>query len=145
VADQFNMREDKPEDVQVLFKAATRRRENRKRYQLLSEMLEGKTVSVMNNPQLFEALNRENMEFEEILKLHPEQVKDALDLVKRDRDMARTGGRWWNPASKARWGAKGHVPYCCYIARPATYWQNKKLTNHFFNTFTKFRVSESRI
>ena len=139
--DKFNMREDKPEDVRSLLDAAMRRKADKARYELLANLISGKTISVVNNPELYEALNREKMEFEDILKLHPEQAQETMEYVKeRKIDQA---GTWYSKDSDAWWGEKGAIPPCCYYARPGSYWQNKKLTNHFFNTFTKFRIAES--
>ena len=143
MTDRFNMREEKPEDVRSLLKTAKQRREERMKYHLLSELLDGKTINVIKNPQLFEALNKERLDFEQILKLHPEEVKETIEYVKERKEEQQ--GRWYNPNSKAWWGEKGAIPPCCYYARPASYWKDKKLTNHFFNTFTKFRIAEGKL
>lgn len=137
------MREEKPEDVRSLLKTAKERKAQRMKYRLLSELLAGKTINVTKNPQLFEALNRERMDFEQILKLHPEQTQETIEYVKQRKE--EQGGRWFNPDSQAWWGEKGAIPPCCYYARPKSYWDDKKLTNNFFNQFTKFRIAESKL
>jgi len=143
MADKFNMRQEKPEDVRSLLKTAKQRREERVKYHLLSELLDGKEINLTKNQALFEAINREKMEFEDILKLHPEEVKQTIEYVKLKKE--EQGGRWYNPDSQAWWGEKGAIPPCCYYARPASYWKDKKLMNNFFNTFTKFRIAEGKL
>lgn len=142
----FNMRDEKPEDVKALFKQAQKRKEDKVRWHLLQDLINGKTINLTKDNKLFEAVNRERMAFEELLNLHPDEVKETIEYVKQRREeQKKVGGRWWNPDSKAFWGEKGAVPPCCYYARPNWYWKDKKLTNSFFNTFTKFRVSEGRL
>jgi hypothetical protein len=84
------------------------------------------------------------MEFEEILKLHPDQAEEAVLATKEDRSSIEEN-IYWNRESPAKWARLGHIPPCIYYSRPAEYWANKKLLKLFFNTFTKFRVSTSRI
>ncbi len=143
MTDQFNMREEKPEDVRSLLKTAKQRRAERVKWHLLGELVDGKTIDVTKNTELFESLNRERMEFEDILKLHPDQTKEAVEYVKQRK--LEQNGRWYNPDSQAWWGEKGAIPPCVYYARPSTYWNNKKLMNSFLNQFPKFRISESRL
>jgi acetoin utilization deacetylase AcuC-like enzyme len=131
---------DSEAEVKSLFKAAEKRKEDALKYRLLAELLQGKVIDVTKSQQLFEALNRERMEFEEILKLHPEEVADQIEYVKQRK--IEQEGKWWNPQSKAKWGDKGVIPPCCYYARPKEYWKNKQLVDNFFNTFSKFRISE---
>ncbi len=134
---------DSATEVKSLFRAAKKRKEDTIKYHLLSELLEGKSIDLTKNVQLYEAVNREKMEFEEILKLHPEEVQETIEYVKQRKE--EQNGMWWNPDSQARWGEKGAIPPCCYYARPSIYWKNKKLTNSFFNTFPKFRISEGKL
>ena len=143
MTDKFNMREEKPGDVRDLLKTAKQRRADRVKWHLLGELLAGKTISVTNNTELFEALNRERMDFEQILKLHPDQTKEAVEYVKQRK--LEQGGRWYNTDSQAWWGEKGAIPPCVYYARPSTYWKNKKLMNSFLNQFPKFRIAEGRL
>lgn len=139
----FDIRHDSNNDVKNLFQAAKRRKEQRTKYHLLSKLLDGETIDITKNNDLYEALNKEKMEFEEILRLHPEQVQECIEYVKERK--LQQGGRWYNPESEAWWGEKGVVPPCCYFARPVEYWNNKKLMNNFLNTFTKFRIAESKL
>ena len=143
MSDQFNLKHDKPEEVRSLFTAAKKRREQKMKYHLLSEMLNGKTADITKSTELFEALNREKMEFEELLKLHPEEVKENIEYVKERR--VEQGGRWWNPNSAAKWGEKGVIPPCCYYARPREYWKDKALVDCFLNQFPVFRISDKRL
>ena len=143
MTDQFNMKVDKPDDVRSLLLEAKRRKDNKIRYHLLGEMLSGKVVNVTKDTGLFEALNRERMDFEQLLKLHPEQAKETVEYVKQRKE--EQDGMWYSTTSKAKWGEKGAIPPCCFHARPRSYWENKKLTNNFFNQFTKFRIAESRL
>ena len=136
----FNMREEKPEDVRNLLQTAKQRRQDRVKYDLIAKMINGETVDITKDMRLFEALNRERLDFEQILKLHPEQGAEVVKYVKERKE--QQGGRWYNKDSDAWWGEKGAIPPCCYYARPASYWQNKKLTNNFFNQFPKFRIAE---
>ena len=140
MTDQFNLKHDGPEEVRSLFQSAKKRREDMIKYKLFGELLAGKTVNVTQSPQLYEALNRERMEFEQLLKLHPEQVNDLIEYVKERK--LEQDGVWYNLKSKANWGEKGVIPPCCYHARPAAYWKDKRLVHNFLNTFTKFRISE---
>jgi len=143
MTDQFNMREDKPEDIRILFKQAQKRRENAVRWHLLGDLLNGKTIDLTKSNQLFEAVNRERMEFEQILNLHPEEVGECIEYVKmRCEEQKNIGGKWWNPYSKARHGEEGAMPPCIRYARPNWYWYDKKLRHNFFNSFPKFRISE---
>ena len=146
MTDQFNMREEKVEDVKALFRAANKRRENKVRYHLLAKLLKGDTINLTKDDKLYTAVNKEKMEFEQILNLNSQEVKNTIEYVKNRREeQKKVGGRWYNPNSKAFWGEKGAVPPCCYYARPAWYWQDKKLTNSFFNTFPVFRIGDKRL
>lgn len=140
MTDKFNMREEKPEDVRNLLKTAKLRKEERIKYHLLGELLGGKTIDVTKNTQLFEALNKEKLDFEQILKLHSEEVQETIEYVKQRKEEQQ--GKWYNPDSQAWWGEKGAIPPCCFYARPQSYWKNRKLTNNFFNQFSCFRISE---
>jgi hypothetical protein len=91
------------------------------------------------SPQLYEALNKERMEFEEILKLHPDQAVEAEKAASEDRSMFDEN-KYWN-SDGAKWAMLGHIPPCIYNARPKEYWSDKRLLKSFFNTFTKFRIS----
>ena len=115
------------------------------KYHLIGELLNGKTVDITKSKQLFETLNKEKLEFAQLLKMNPEEAKACAEGVKTDKLNVDAGGKWWNPKSKAKWGKKGSIPPCCFYARPKEYWKNEGFTNHFFNTFTKFRVSDKPI
>ena len=141
--DQFNMREDKPEDVRSLFKAAQKRKEDKIKFHLLAELIDGKTINVTKNQELFEALNRERMDFETIMKLHPEEIKETMNYVKERK--IQQDGKWYNTDSKAWWGEKGVIPPCVYYARPSYYWRNKSFVNKFLNDFPKFRIAEGKL
>jgi len=80
------------------------------------------------------------MEFEEILKLHPDQAKEAILAAKEDREDVEENV-YWNRNSPAKWAKLGHIPPCIYHARPPEYWNDEKILKSFFNTFTKFRIS----
>lgn len=137
-----SIRGDSDNEVKTLFQQAKHRREERMKYQLLNDLLDGKTVDITKSKQLFEALNREKMTFEQLLAMNPEEANACVERVKADRQVVNAGGRWWNAKSKARWGKKGSIPPCCFYARPKEYWHNENLVNYFFNQFPKFRVSE---
>lgn len=139
----FDVRHDSDNDVKNLLISAKKRREQKMKYHLISELLKGETIDITKNAELYEALNREHMEFEEILKLHPEQTRECVEYVKERKK--QQGGRWWNPNSDAKWGEKGVIPPCIYFARPKEYWTDKRLTNDFLNTFKKFRIAEGRV
>jgi len=146
MTDKFNMREEKPEDVQALFKAATRRKEEKVRYHLLAKLLNGDTIDLTKNNKLYMAVNREKLDFETLLNHHPEEVKNCIEEVKgRKEEQQKVGGRWYNPGSQAWWGQKGVVPACCYYARPAWYWKDKKLMNSFLNSFPVFRIGDKAL
>jgi hypothetical protein len=81
----FNMRQDSPEQVRDLQLRARKIREQKIKTKVLSQLLEGKTVDLTQSTALFEALNRERMEFDEILKLHPEPGRDCLEQAREDR------------------------------------------------------------
>jgi len=129
----FNMRQDSPEAVRDLQLRAKKIREQRIRTKVLSQLLEGKTVDLMQSTALFEALNRERMEFDEILRLHPEQGMDCVEQAREDREAGRV-------KSKANWACRGHIPPCLYHARPPEYWKNKKILMEFFRLYPKFAV-----
>lgn len=131
---------DSDAEVKSLFESAKKRKDDQIKYDLLAQLLNGKVVDVTKSQQLFEALNREKMEFEEILRLHPEEVNNTIEYVKaRKQEQA---GSWWNKDSDAKWGEFGALPDCIYYSRPSSYWKNRKLAHNFFNTFTKFRIAE---
>ena len=145
MTDTFNMREEKPEDVRSLLKTAKERREQRRKWHLLGEICLGKTVDITKNAELFEALNKERMDFEDIMKLHPENVNEALEYVKQRK--LEQCGKWYNSHSQAWWGEKGAIPTCVYHARPSSYWRDNDFAmfNHFLNLYPKFRIAEYRI
>ena len=138
-----SIRGDSDNEVRSLFISAKKRKEDMMKYHLLSELLSGKMIDTQKNSQIFEALNKEKMTFEALLKLHPEEVKDTIDYVNQRK--LEQDGCWWNKDSKAKHGEKGAIPPCCYYARPTAYWKDKTLTNNFFNTFSKFRISEKTL
>jgi hypothetical protein len=131
----FNMRNPSPGEVSDMQMRAKRKREQIIKYKLLSQLLDGKTVDLTQSAALFEALNRERMEFDEILKLHPDQAKDCLDQAKEDREAGR--GK-----SAANWAIKGHIPPCLFYARPKEYWKNPKILKEFFRIYPKFQVTK---
>lgn len=92
---------------------------------------------------MFEVLNKERMEFEEILRLHPEEVNETIEYVKQRKE--EQNGKWYNPDSQAWWGEKGAIPPCVYYARPASYWKDKRLMNNFLNQFSKFKIAEGKL
>ena len=139
----MDLRQDSDNDVKLLFESAKQRREAKMKYRLLSELLAGNTIDVTKNAELFEALNRERMDFEQILKLHPEEVNEVKKYVKERK--VQQGGRWYNKDSQAWWGEKGVIPPCCYYARPRDYWKDKKLQNKFWNDFPIFRIAEGKL
>jgi len=138
--DQYNLKTDSQKDVKSLFQAAKKRKADAVKYHLLSEALKGNTINVTKNNDLFEALNRERMDFEQILKLHPDEVKETIEYIKERR--LEQDGIWWNTNSESKMGEYGAVPPSCYAARPNWYWKDKTLIKNFFNTFSKFRISE---
>jgi len=140
----FNMRNPDPGEVQKIYNEGKRRRELKQKYKVLSELLSGKDTDITQSNAIFEAVNREKMEFETILNLHPDQVRDTIEQVKIDRSYF-SDGKWWNTHSKAKYGIKGHIPMCVYLARPKEYWQDKKVRDNFFNMFPKFRISDKPV
>lgn len=129
----FNLRNPAPGEVQEMQLRAKQIREQKIRTKVLSQLLEGKTVDLTQCSALFEALNKERMEFDEILKLHPEQGVACVEQAKEDRDAGRI-------RSDANWAIRGHIPPCLYNARPPEYWKNKKILNEFFRIYPKFAV-----
>lgn len=140
---QSSLRNDPPSEIQLLMKQAQKRKADMMKYQLISELLNGQVINTTKNAQIYEALNKEKMEFEELLKLHSEEAQEQVEYVKQRK--AEQNGRWYNPDSKAWWGEKGVIPPCCYFARPAAYWKDKRLLNNFLNTFKKFRIAENEL
>ena len=140
MSDNFNFRNPEPDEVKDLEKEVKRRRKLNIKYKLLADLLAGKEIDTTKNAEIFEAINREKMEFEQLLKLHSEQTRDAIEQTNIDRRFFNEG-TWWNRNSKAKWGLKGHIPMCVYMARPKEYWKDEKLMNNFFNMFPKFRIS----
>lgn len=141
--DRFNLREDKPSDVRRLMLTAKQRKEAFRKYKLLSDLIRGKVIDLNKSKQLFVALNREKLDFEELLKLHEEDARKTAEAVKQAREAHN--GRWWNRNSRARWGLYGHIPNCIYYSRPPQYWKKEELVKNFFNSFPKFRISDKRI
>lgn len=139
----LDVKYDSESDVKTLLKTAKQRKEDRIKYHLLSEALDGKTINVTKNTDLFEVLNKERMEFEEILRLHPEEVNETIEYVKQRKE--EQNGKWYNPDSQAWWGEKGAIPPCVYYARPASYWKDKRLMNNFLNQFSKFKIAEGKL
>jgi len=143
--DTFNMRNPAPEEVAEMYSRAQKLREAKIKYKVLSQILDSKKeIDITISPEIFEALNRERMEFEDILKLHPEQAKDAMEQAEEDRQSFKKN-TYWNPKSEGKWGCMGHIPPCIYYSRPPEYWKDRNLLRNFFNLYPKFRVSTKRI
>jgi len=141
----FNFRQPKPGEVTEIHRKAKQRLLAKEKYRVLSQLLAGKrNVDVTVSPEIFEALNRERMEFKELLKLHPDQAQDSVKAAAEDR-LKYDEGKYWNPKSKAKWGCLGHIPPCVYYSRPPEYWKDSNLLKNFFNQFPKFRVSTKRL
>jgi len=130
----FNMRNPAPGEVSDMLIQARKRREQVIKFKLLTKLLEGKTIDLRDSSVLFEALNRERMEFDELLKLHPDQAKDCVEQAKEDRESGI------NTKSPAKWVCRGHIPPCLFYARPKEYWKNKKIMREFFKIYPKFKV-----
>jgi len=128
------MRKDSPENVRDMDRRIKLKREQIMKYKVLSQLLNGKTVDITQSSVIFEALNRERMEFDEILKLHPDQARDCLEQAKEDRELGR------NVNSPAMWACKGHIPPCLFYSRPKEYWKDKKILKEFFRMYPKFGV-----
>jgi hypothetical protein len=139
----FNMRNPDPNEVVEMHVASKNRRAQQIKYKILKRLMDGKTADLTESPELYEALNREKMEFEMILRLHPEQSEEAMLAAKEDRDEI-TDNKYWN-SDGAKWALLGHIPPCVYNSRPSEYWNDKKLLKAFFNMFTKFRISNKQI
>jgi hypothetical protein len=144
MSDKFNFRNPDKNEVTDMYAKAKAMRQKKLRYKMLQDLLDGKTVDMTKDAKLFEALNHEKMEFEELLKLHPEQANESILAAKEDRESIDEN-IYWNRNSPAKWAKLGHIPPCCYHARPPEYWENQKLLKAFFNMFTKFRVSTRQI
>jgi acetoin utilization deacetylase AcuC-like enzyme len=140
---EYSLRKDPDYEVKDLFLRAKKRKEDMMKYRLIAQLLDGKIIDVTKSTQLYEALNKEKMEFEQILKLHPEEVKEQIEYVKQRK--LEQNGKWYNPDSKAKWGEKGVIPPCCYYARPPAYWKDKSLANNFLNTFSVFKIAEGKL
>jgi hypothetical protein len=130
----FNFRNPSPGEVLDIQARVKRRREQLAKYKVLSQILAGKTVDLTQSSVLFEALNREKMEFDELLKLHPDQAKDCVDQAKEDREAGV------NIHSKAKWACRGHIPPCLFYSRPKEYWKDKNIIREFFRMYPKFGV-----
>jgi hypothetical protein len=141
--DTFNMRNPDQYEVVEIHNEAKKRRAQQIKYKLIKDLMDGKSVDVTLSPALYEALNKEKMEFEEILRLHPEQANESMLAAKEDRDMLEEN-KYWN-RDGAKWGVLGHIPPCVYTSRPAEYWNDKKILKAFFNMYPKFRVSSRKI
>ena len=143
--DTFNLRNPDKGEVADIQRKAEQRLLAKEKYRVLSQLLSGKKdVDVTVSPEIFEALNRERMEFEELLKLHPDQARDCVEAAAEDK-LKHSDGRYWNRNSPAKWGCLGHIPPCVYYSRPAEYWKDKALVKNFFNTFSKFRISDKQL
>ena len=138
------IRGDSDTEVRTLFQQAKKRKEDEIKWRLLAEAMEGKEIDLTKSNQLYEAVNREKMSFEELLRLHPEQAQSHADYIKARRAES-ADGRYWNRHSKAWWAYEGTVPPCCYYARPDWYWRDKRLLHSFWNSFPAFRMSEKPI
>jgi len=140
---ESSIKGDSDSYVKDMFKAVEKRKQDKVRHHLLSELLKGKVIDLHKSQELFEAVNREKMSFDEILKLHSEEVQQYIDYVKQRKEEQQ--GRWYNTDSKAWWGEKGVIPPCCYHARPVEYWKDKNLVNNFLNTYPVFRIAENEL
>lgn len=137
------MRNPDPNEVLEMHQETKRRRSQQIKFKIIKELMDGKTSDLTVCPELYEALNREKMEFEQILALHPDQVNEALLAVKEDRELMDEN-QYWNREG-AKWAILGHIPPCVYNARPPAYWADKRIIKAFFNTFTKFRISSRQV
>jgi len=140
----FNMRNPSPNEVLEMHQEVKKRRAQQIKYKLIRDLFDGKTIDLTKSAELYEALNREKMEFEQILKLHPQEANEAMLAVKEDREFI-TDNVYWNRDSPAKWAKLGHIPPCLYNARPPEYWSDKRILKSFFNSFTKFRISTKPI
>ena len=133
------MRNPDPNEVLEMHEEVKKRRSQQIKYKLIKDLMDGKSVDLTVSPELYEALNREKMEFEQILKLHPDQAKEAELAAKEDRELMDEN-KYWNTKG-AKWAMLGHIPPCVYNSRPPQYWADKSILKSFLNTFTKFRIS----
>ena len=115
---------DSEDEVKSLFQSAKKRREDKIKYELLGQLLQGKVVDVTKSQQLFEALNKEKMEFEQILRLHPEEVAEHIEESKADTVVEKVAGAVkktliWTAAVPGQ-GGIGHIN-----CQPKDYWAAK--------------------
>jgi hypothetical protein len=141
--DTFNMRNPDPNEVVEMHNEAKKRRAQIIKYKVIKDLMDGKDTDITVSPAIYEALNREKMDFEQILRLHPDQANEAMLAAKEDREMIDEN-KYWN-SEGAKWGVLGHIPPCVYNSRPSEYWNNKKILKAFFNMYPKFRVSTRKI
>ena len=139
----FNMRRPAPGEVIEMHQAAKKRRSQQIKFKILKDLMDGKTSDLTESPALYEALNRERMEFEQILALHPDQAQEAIKAAEEDRSMIDEN-KYWNPDG-AKWATLGHIPPCVYYSRPPAYWEDKRILKAFFNMYSKFRISTKPI
>jgi len=133
------MRRPDPNEVVEMHQAVKKRRAQQIKYKVIKDLMDGKLSDLTVSPELYEALNRERMEFDQILKLHPDQAEEALKATKEDRELVDEN-KYWN-SDGAKWATLGHIPPCLYYARPVEYWKDKRILKAFFNMYTKFRIS----
>jgi len=141
--DTFNMRNPDRDEVVEMHNETKRRRAQQIKYKIIKRLMDGKQSDLTESAELYEALNKERMEFEQILNLHPDQCKEAILAANEDRALI-SENKYWN-SEGAKWGLLGHIPPCVYNSRPPDYWKDKKLLKAFFNLFTKFRISTKPI
>lgn len=144
MSDTFNFRNPEPFEVSDMHRKTRQRILAKEKYVALSKLLNGETIDATKYPQIFEALNRERMEFDELLKLHPDHGMAAMEEAKFAREQMEEG-KYWNRKSPAKWGHMGEIPTCIYYSRPPEYWKDKKILKEFFNMYPKFRISSSKI
>jgi hypothetical protein len=135
----FNMRRPEKNEVIEMHLETKKRRAQQIKYKLIKDLMDGKTVDLTISPALYEALNKEKMEFEQILALHPDQAQEAIKAATEDRALMEEN-KYWN-SDGAKWATLGHIPPCVYYSRPVEYWNDPRIIKAFFNIFTKFRIS----
>ena len=118
---------------------------NKSRYKIIADLMAGKDTDITVDPEIFATINRERISLEEFMSCHPNDVKEAEEGAKYRREI---DPKWWNSKSQSKMGHMGCVPFCVSNLFWEVYPDMKergKAYKRFFNSFPKFRISDSKI
>lgn len=111
------------------------------RTKILKGLMEGKTMDITKDPDIFLSLNKDALSPEQIMKI---KQNEALDAAEAAQERRRADEKDFNPKSPAKWRQLGNIPISVYLSKPEL-WNNPDAIKSFLNKHPELRISRRSI